>query len=435
MSDTRKSGAWLVRHALEQLPISFTFGIPGVHVTEIYDELGKSEKIRPILVTHEAGAAFMADAISRTSSGQIGTLVVVPAAGITHAMSGIGEAFLDGIPLLVISGGTRTDVSQGFQLHELDQMKLVAGLTKRAWKVSSHDEIVSTLFEAYHCAISGFPGPVLVEIPANLQLFLGPVGPLPALSPLEPPTSPLSSKIEEAVRLFRHAKSPGFFVGWGAVHATEEIRLLAEWLGAPVATTLQGMSTFPGSHPLHTGMGFSSASVPASQRTFADCDCLIAVGTRFGEIPTGSFSCKVPENLIHIDIDPRAIDRNYKAKVALIGDSQSILRQLLDALKNEKSPHEERRARVAQTIFELKAKHREEWKAHKTDRVNPGTFFTELRKQLSDRALMVVDDGNHTFLAAELFEVRTERGFISPTDFNCMGYCVPAAIGAKLANP
>src|SRR5437762_3377323 len=129
---TKRSGAWLVRHALEQLPISHTFGIPGVHNTEIYDELNKSEKIHPILVTHEAGAAFAGDGISRTSPGgsRIGCLVIVPAAGVTHAMSGIGEAFLDGVPLLVISCGTRNDVEFGFQLHELDSLKLVAGITK-----------------------------------------------------------------------------------------------------------------------------------------------------------------------------------------------------------------------------------------------------------------------------------------------------------------
>ncbi|MCC6143079.1 MAG: thiamine pyrophosphate-binding protein, partial [Candidatus Hydrogenedentes bacterium] len=133
-----KSGAWLVRYALEQLPVSFTFGIPGVHNTEIYDELNNSEKIHPVLVTHEAGASFIGDAISRTSDGQIGCLMIVPAAGITHAMSGIGEAYLDGIPLLVITGGIRTDVPFGYQLHELDQSKVLQAVTKKTWRVTSH---------------------------------------------------------------------------------------------------------------------------------------------------------------------------------------------------------------------------------------------------------------------------------------------------------
>lgn len=167
MTNLYKSGAWLVRYALEQLPISFTFGIPGVHNTEIYDELNSSEKITPVLVTHECGAAFMGDAISRTSqSNEIGCLVIVPAAGMTHAMSGIGEAFLDGIPLLIISGGTRSDIKFGYQLHEIDMIKILGGITKGAWRVESYEDIVKTLFEAYALAVSGTPGPVFVEIPA-----------------------------------------------------------------------------------------------------------------------------------------------------------------------------------------------------------------------------------------------------------------------------
>src|SRR5215472_7380670 len=174
---SHKTGAWLARYALEQLPVSHTFGIPGVHTTEIYDELNQSEKIRPVLVTHEVCGAFAADAISRTSSrgSTIGCLVIVPAAGVTHAMSGIGECYLDGIPLLVITGGPRTDVPFGYQLHGIDQQRLVDGIVKRSWKITEHSQIVPVIFEAYRTAVSGVPGPVLVEIPVNVQLFSAPV--------------------------------------------------------------------------------------------------------------------------------------------------------------------------------------------------------------------------------------------------------------------
>ena len=259
---SRCSGAALVRHALEQLPVSHTFGIPGVHTTEIYDELGASEKIHPVLVTHEGGAAFMADAISRTQPDRIGVCVIVPAAGLTHAMSGIGEAFLDGIPLLVISGGTRTDIEMGFQLHELDQHRILAGLSKGSWRVTSHQDIVPTIFEAYRTAVSGTPGPVFVEIPVNLALFRGEVGELPEFSPPAPAPAPSDSELDEAVAILLAAKSPGIFAGWGAVDVNPELQRLADLLGAPVSTTLQGFSTFPGSHPMHAGMGFSRAAVP-----------------------------------------------------------------------------------------------------------------------------------------------------------------------------
>src|SRR5215470_16561424 len=211
-----RTGAWLVRYALERLPVSHTFGIPGVHTTELYDELSQSEKIRAVLPTHECCGAFAADAISRTAAGQIGCLVIVPAAGVTHAMSGIGECYLDGIPLLVITGGARTDVEFGYQLHGIDQQRLVDGIVKRSWKVKEHAEIVPTIFEAYRMAVSDVPGPVLVEIPVNLQLFSQWVDVVPAFVPPAPQLVTLERELDSAVRLLCDAHTPGLFVGWGA---------------------------------------------------------------------------------------------------------------------------------------------------------------------------------------------------------------------------
>ena len=431
----RKSGAWLARYALEQLPVSHTFGIPGVHTTELYDELNQSEKIRPVLVTHEGCGAFAADAMSRTGGGRIGCIVVVPAAGVTHAMSGIGECYLDGIPLLVITGGTRTDTGLGYQLHQLDQQRLVDGLVKGAWKVKEHGEIVPRIFEAYCTAVSGVPGPVLVEIPVNLQLFQGQVDELPKFVPPQADAFRAEKELDEAVRLLAESRAPGLFVGWGAVDAADSVAAIAEALGAPVSTTLQGLSAFPGDHPLHTGMGFSRAAVPAAENAFRECDCLLAIGTSFGEIPTGGFGCRVPQNLIHIDISDAAIGRNYPARVGIVGDARVVVPELAARLRAARIDRAERRRGVEARIGSDKQKYREESRAHRGGRVNPALFFDELRAQLADDAIVTVDDGNHTFLAAELFEVRRPRTFLSPTDFNCMGYAVPAAIGAKLANP
>jgi len=431
----RRSGAWLARYALEQLPVSHTFGIPGVHTTELYDELNQSSSIRPILVTHEGCGAFAADAISRTGGGRIGCLVIVPAAGVTHAMSGIGECYLDGIPLLVITGGVRTDTGFGYQLHQLDQLRLVDGIVKRAWRVQEHSEIVPFIFEAYSTAVSGVPGPVLVEIPVNIQLFQAPVGEVPVFVPPAPEPLPADRELDQAVRLLADAQAPGIFAGWGAVDVGDPLADIAALLGAPVSTTLQGLSAFPGNHPLHTGMGFSNAAVPAAENAFRDCDCLLAVGAAFAEIPTGSFGCRVPDNLIHIDISREAIGRNYPARVAIVGDSRVIVPDLLARLRKESLDRNARRREVENSIAADKRAYRDEWRAHRTERVNPALFFEELRRQLDDDAIVTVDDGNHTYLAAELFEVRRPRTFISPTDFNCMGYAVPAAIGAKLANP
>ncbi|MCK5536419.1 MAG: hypothetical protein KAI79_06295, partial [Bacteroidales bacterium] len=153
----KKTGAKLVVHALEQIGVKYTFGIPGVHNTEIYDELNTSKQIEPILATHEGGAAFMAIGVS-TTSDSIGTIMIVPAAGTTNAMSGIGEAFLDGIPMLIFSGGTRKDTGKSYQLHQLDQGNLVNEITKAYFLIEKHKDIIPTIYKAYEIATQGEPG-------------------------------------------------------------------------------------------------------------------------------------------------------------------------------------------------------------------------------------------------------------------------------------
>jgi len=430
----KKTGAWLVRYALEHIGVKYTFGIPGVHNTEIYDELNRSELIRPVLVTHEGAAAFMADAVSRTS-GHIGTMLIVPAAGVTHAASGIGEAFLDGIPLLVICGGIRNDLDKEYQLHDVDQHALLAPITKKTYRIESHDEIVPTIFEAYQTAISGEPGPVFVEVPVNIQLFPGEVNePEPFVASIEP-TEPDLQAIKMAASALYEAEKPGLFVGWGAVDAAETTSRIAEFLNAPVSTTLQGLSAFPGNHPLHTGMSFGEAAVPAATNAFKDCDCMLAVATRFSEIGTASFGVEPPQNLIHVDINPDVFSANYPAAVTIEGDAGVVMKALLRELQALGEPKPGHGA-IASAIEIDKAAYLDEWYEHDSkDRVNPARFFTELRKQLDDDAIVAVDDGNHTFLAAELMPIHVARGFISPTDFNCMGYCTPAVTAVKLANP
>lgn len=431
----KKTGAWLVRYALEQIGVRFTFGIPGVHNTELYDELNNSDTIQPILVTHEAGGAFMADAISRTSSS-IGTLAIVPAAGAAYSSAGIGEAYLDGIPMLVISGGVRTDIPFTYQLHQMDQQNFLNEITKQTWKVSRHSEIIPTIYEAYRVANEGEPGPVFVEVPVNLQLFTGEVDSLPLFEQRAPaPLLVESSQIDKAVELLLKAKNPGIFVGWGARDATQWVTEIAEFLNAPVSTTLQGLSVFPANHPLHTGMSFGPSSVPAAENAFRHCDCLLAVGTRFGEIATGSFGVKVPEDLIHVDINPRVFHANYPAKVALEGDASRVLELLWQALQKMPQPTNQR-GMIREQILKDKEQYAQAWLQHDSgERVNPLHFFRALRRAMKDDDFLVVDDGNHTFLTAELMPIHRSKRMISPTDFNCMGYAVPAVIGTKLANP
>ncbi len=435
-----KTGAWLVRYALEQIGVKYTFGIPGVHNTEIYDELNKSTQIQPILVTHEGGASFMADAISRTTDS-IGTCLIVPAAGVTHAASGIAEASLDGIPMLIISGGIRTDTGAAYQLHDMDQHALLKPITKATYKVERQNDIVATIFKAYQLAMSGEPGPVFVEIPTNISLFKGEVDELPLFennnsetNTPDTPTSQLEFTILQAAKVLVEAQNPGMFLGWGAAEAESRAIELAELLNAPVSTTLQGLSVFPGNHRLHTGMGFGAYSVPAAQNAFKNCDCLLAIGTRFSEIPTGSFSMVVPEKLIHVDINSEVFSANYPASHIIEGDASVVMGLLIKAIK---ALNPQKKSDVlAMQIKQDKEKYYNEWQKHNSKgRVNPALFFNDLRKQLKDDDFVVADDGNHTFLTAELMPIHKSKHFISPSDFNCMGYCVPAAISTKIANP
>lgn len=430
----KKTAAELVRHALEQIGVTHTFGIPGVHNTEIYDQLNMSNRITPVLVTHEAGASFMADAVSRTSD-TIGTCVIVPAAGVTHAASGIAEAFLAGIPMLVISGGIRTDSGTSYQLHDIDQHAILKPMTKATYLIERHEDVVPVIFEAYRVAMSGEPGPVFVEVPVNLQMFKGEVSVIPDFPGLGRNSDAATvADLDRAADQLIAGRCPGLFVGWGARGCEADVARIAEALAAPVCTSLQGLGVFPASHPLHTGMGFGPSSVPAAQNAFKDCDAMLAVGVRFAEIPTGSFGMAPPGRLVHLDINPQAIGANYPASVGLEGDARRLLPLLADRIEAKLGGRRDSSA-LAARIASDKAAYSAEWDRHEGEGVNPNAFFKALRAALPDDGFIVTDDGNHTFLTAELMPINTAGRFISPTDFNCMGYCVPAVNGVKLANP
>jgi len=429
----KKTGAELALFALEQIGVKFTFGIPGVHNTELYDALNSSEQITPILVTHEGGAAFMADAVSRTTN-HIGTLVVVPAAGITHAMSGIGEAFLDGIPMLVITGGVRRDSGKSYQLHQVDHSKLIGGVVKQVFLAQHHGDIINVIYEAYDVAKSGTPGPVFVEIPSNLLLFQETIDFMPAYEPRTHKRPLDYIQIKQAVTMLKQAANPCLYLGWGAVHCVEQSIQIAERFNMPVSTTLQGLSAFPATHPLHTGMGFGQSAVPAAQNAFAKCDCLLAAGVRFSELATASYGLPVPENLIHVDINGDVFDRNYTSKINIQGDTKDVFEALIKELGNQEIVNHNNQ--IKEQIASDKKSYQKEWaNLPEKNLVSPYLFFQALSKKLSRSAYVAVDDGNHTFLTMELLPIEQSRHFISPSDFNCMGYCIPAAISTKLCHP
>ncbi len=421
------TGAALVVRALEDEGIRFAFGIPGTHNIELYDVLATSEKVRPILVTDEQSASFMADAAWR-ASGTMACVNVVPGAGLTHAMSGIAEAFMDAVPMLVLGCGIRRDSGMAYQLHDVDQAAIVGPVTKATFRPSSGEEIYATIRRACRLARTGRPGPVFVEIPANLYLFKhdAPGSFESAHAEAEIPTA----LIERAVSILAAARKPLIYAGLGAAGAREALLRLAEELEAPVATTFQGKGVFPESHPLALWPGYGASAPPFAQAVARECDVTLAVGCRFGEVATGSYGAPPPGTLIHVDIDPEAAGRNYPAEVSIAADAAVVLPRLLARLEARKPDMAMREA-----IRDGRARAAKEIEAPSADGVSPGLLLRALQEKLGPETIFTADSGNGTFLAVEALRLERPGKLLAPVDYSCMGYSVPAAIGAKLAMP
>lgn len=425
-----ESGAPLVVKALEDEGVAFTFGIPGTHNIELYDALAASEKITAVLVTDEQAASFMADGVSR-SSDRVGVVNLVPGAGLTHALSGVAEAFLDGIPLVVLSCGIRTDTGRAFQLHDIDQLAVARPVVKDVLPVREPRQLYATVRRAFALARAGTPGPVVVEVPANLYLLRHDFGE-PRYEPEDRAAPRLDPReIEAAVRLLSAARCPLLYVGYGARGATEQVRELAERLHAPVATTIQGKGVFPESHPLFLWNGLGKAAPPFVREVERGCDAMLAVGCRFGEVGTGSYGFIPPEKLVHVDINRAVFNRNFPASVTIEADATEALPALLGRI-----PPRARDEALEGTIAEGHRAVRDEWRQQKsTERVTPAVLFETLQELAGDDAIFTADSGNGTFLAMEHLRLEAPGRFLAPVDYSCMGYSVPAAIGAKLANP
>jgi acetolactate synthase-1/2/3 large subunit len=421
------SGGEIVVHALEDERIPFTFGIPGTHNIELYDALARSKSVRPILVTDEQSASFMADAVWR-ASGHMACANLVPGAGLTHALSGIAEAFLDNVPMLVLGCGIRRDTKHAFQLHDVDQIAIAKPVTKAQFRPDTGQELYNTLRRACAIARSGVPGPVFVEVPANLYLFTHEVTLEYPTTQSRPAVEP--EQIRRAADILGRARRPLLYVGFGAARATEEVLQLAERLDAPVATTFTGKGVFPESHPLSLWPGFGDAAPKFAREIARECDATLAIGCRFGEVGTGSYGMHPPRPLIHIDIDPAALNRNYTADLPIAADAASFLRELLVRLP--------KRAADAALRDRIRRGHEQvwnEWLSVKNERVSPPRLLRALQKHFGAETIFTADSGNGMFIGMECLRVDAPGRFLAPVDYSCMGYAVPAAIGAKLAQP
>lgn len=420
-------GAAVVR-ALEDEGVPFTFGIPGTHNIELYDALAQSGLVRPILVTDEQSASFMADAVWR-ASGRLGCVNVVPGAGLTHALSGIAEAFLDTVPLLVLGCGVRTDSGKRFQLHDVDQLAMVRPITKAQLAVQRGTDLYATVRRACRLARSGRPGPVMVEVPANLYLSRHDVDfGFDEAAPSDGGPDP--AQLEGAAGLLESARRPLLYLGLGAAPARADIVALAERLEAPVATTIQGKGVFPERHPLSLWPGFGDAAPPFAREIAASCDATLAIGCRFGEVATASYGVTPPTPLIHVDIDPTVPGANYKTDLAIVADAAATIRGLLPRLAARPVDQELRRAIAAgHTVV------REQWDRAAGSGVAPHRLLRALQERFGPETIFTSDSGNGTFWAMEALVLDAPGKLLAPIDYSCMGYAVPAAIGARLACP
>jgi acetolactate synthase I/II/III large subunit len=424
------SGASLVVKALEDEGVRFTFGIPGTHNIELYDALDASTTVAPVLVTDEQSASFMADGVSR-STGLVGVANLVPGAGLTHALSGIAEAYLDGIPLVVLACGIRGDTGKAYQLHDIDQLALVRPVTKAARRVESPDAIYTSVRAAFALARAAPAGPVVVEIPAEYYLLRHEASEPRFEQPPRALNAPDAESARRAVELLRSAQRPLIYAGYGTRDATAALRQLAETLVAPVATTIQGKGVFPEHHPLFLWNGLG-ASAPSFVREIAKkSDTMLAVGCRFGEVGTASYGFTPPAALIHVDVAAEVFNRNFPAAVTIAADAGAALTVLNGQLR-PRAPDAELEAAIASGHEEV----RRHWRRQQSkDRVSPALLFDTLQALAGPDAIFVTDSGNGTFLAMEHLRLDAPGRFLAPVDYSCMGYSVPAAIGAKLANP
>ena len=424
----KMTGGEMVVRALEDEGIPFAFGIPGTHNLELYDALAGAEKVRPVLVTDEQSASFMADGMAR-ASGKLGVVNVVPGAGLTHALSGIAEAYLDGIPMLVLACGIRTDTDKAFQLHDVDQLAIARPVTKAQLRPASGAEIYATIRRACRIARTSPAGPVIVEIPVNYYLFRHDAEiSASAESPLR--TEPRAVEVAEVRALLAGSRRPLLYLGLGAADAGADLVTLAERLEAPVATTFQGKGVFPENHSLWLWCGFGEAAPPFVQKVAAGCDLTLAIGCRFSEVGTGSYGLKPPGRLVHVDVDAGVIGKNYPAEVGVVADAAAFVEALLENLPERKADLAMREA--------IRAGHKEvwaEWAKQAGERISPPHLLKLLQAALGPGAIYTTDSGNGTFLAMECLRLERPRSFLAPVDYSCMGYAVPAALGAALACP
>ncbi len=418
----------LVKTLIEQ-DCKVVFGYPGGQVINIYDSLYKyQDEIKHVLSAHEQGAVHAADGFAR-STGEVGVVIATSGPGATNLVTGIATAYLDSIPLVAITGNVKTDQIGTDAFQEIDIAGITLPITKHNYVVDSVDELADTIREAFKIAKSGRPGPVLVDIPKDIQMAKAEFSMQSKVEPFEKKAAPMS-QIENAAAIINESERPYVYVGGGVItsNASEEVLKLADLVDAPIGCSFMGLSAISTDHPRYVGMQGMHGHFASSQ-SMHHSDCIIALGARFNDRVTGNrakFAKKA--KIIHIDIDKAEIGKMGPTVNGVNGDIKLTLEKLLPLINPTTKPEWQKTV----SDFKVKeAKQIEEASKNKNNNtVSPRDAIVTLNKYLNNNTPIATDVGQHQMWAAQFAEFKTPRRFISSGGLGTMGFGMGAAIGA-----
>jgi acetolactate synthase-1/2/3 large subunit len=438
---TEMTGAEMVIAALADQGVEHIFGYPGGAVLPIYDALFQQDKVRHVLVRHEQGAVHAAEGYAR-STGKVGAVLVTSGPGATNAVTGLTDALCDSVPLVVITGQVPTHLIGNDAFQECDTVGITRPCTKYNYLVKSVVDLPRVLHEAFHIASSGRPGPVVVDIPKDIQFAKGRY-----FKPTEfahrgyrPKLKGDPDKIKRAVEMMAAAKRPLFYTGGGVINsgrrASDLLRELVKLTGFPITSTLMGLGAFPAADPQWLGMLGMHGTWEANW-SMHDCDLMIAVGSRFDDRITGRVDAFSPSSKkIHIDIDPSSINKNVKVDVPIVGDCAHVLEDLLRVWR-EAGAKADKKALDAwwAQIGKWRAKNSLAYR-NSNEIIKPQYAIQRLYELTKDRDTYITTEvGQHQMWAAQFYHFQEPTRWMTSGGLGTMGYGLPASVGVQLAHP
>jgi len=434
------SGAEMVVRSLQDEGIEHIFGYPGGSVLDIYDAIFQCSDIEHFLVRHEQAAVHMADAYSR-ATGKVGTVLVTAGPGATNCITGIATAYMDSIPLVVITGQVPTNWIGDDAFQETDMIGVSRPVVKHSFLCRTAEEIPVAIKKAFYIASTGRPGPVVIDIPKDVQ---NPLNKFPyeypksvELRSYHPTLCGHKGQIKRAVTALLAAEKPVLYVGGGAIiaNASKQVIELAEKLNLPVTNTLMGLGAFPGQHQQNIGMLGMHGTYEANL-SMHNADLIFAVGARFDDRVTNNVEKFCPNaKIMHIDIDPTSISKNIHADLPIVGSVDIVLQQMLDLLaETQAANNSEKISQWWQQIEGWRAKNCLSYQTSKTH-IKPQQVIESLYKVTHGDAILTSDVGQHQMFAALYYPFKEPRQWLNSGGLGTMGYGLPAAIGAKIARP